>query len=254
MKRTGAAITVVVAAVLAAGCGTNSSNPPTSSPRSATPNTSASSIRPAQTPSSSAPSPTKATSAPTPTTKLVFYRIAYQWAWPGPMSADTAVRHTPKVPPEPELVGISVGQHLVTAGLPYDRMSFTFANAYPSSHFWYSDTLLAVSTGKVIPKPSYGQPNCAWLGISFTVAQAHTSTGASSIVSQPPPFIGEQRIVSYVQAGDVEGGLNYGIIVSWPTAHSNPQIPVRVVEVETVTPAGQHLYTVAFDVDASNHG
>lgn len=137
-------------------------------------------------PSSSTPSPTRATPAPTPTTKLVFYRVAYPWAWPGPATAGTAVRQTPKVPPVPELVGISVGQHLVPAGLPYDRMSFTFTNAYPSSHFWYSDTLLAVSTGKVIPKPSYGQPNCAWLGISFMVAQAHTSSGASSIVSQPP--------------------------------------------------------------------
>ena len=170
------------------------------------------------------------------------------------MSADTSVRHTPKVPPVPELVSISFGQHPITAGVPFERMSFTFTQAFPSSDFWYSNTLLRVASGMVIPKPSYGRPMTGWLGISFTVAQAHTVTGASSILSKPSPFVGGQRIVSYVQAGDFEGGLNYGILLSWPTAQANPQIRVRVVEVETINASGQHLYTVAFDVSTANNG
>ena len=168
------------------------------------------------------------------------------------MSADTSVRHTPKVPPVPELVRISFGQHPGAVGLSYERMSFTFTHAFPSSDFWYSSTLLTVATGKVIPKSSYDRSTTEWLGISFTVAQAHTATGASSIVSEPPRSIGGHRIVGYVQAGDFEGGLNYGILVAQPVGHANPKI--RVVEVETVSSSGEHLFTVAFDIDATPTG
>ncbi len=56
----------------------------------------------------------------------------------------------------------------------------------------------------------------------------------------------------YAQGGDFEGVLTYGIGIRWPVAHSNPQIPVRTYEVETFTASGQHRYTVAIDIDASN--
>jgi len=65
----------------------------------------------------------------------------------------------------------------------------------------------------------------------------------------PPSF---SRRPPYAQGGDFEGVLTYGIGIRWPVAHSNPQIPVRTYEVETFTASGQHRYTVAIDIDASN--
>jgi hypothetical protein len=58
-------------------------------------------------------------------------------------------------------------------------------------------------------------------------------------------------MADYTQAGDFEGVLSYGVGVTWPAAHSNPQLPVRAYEQETVA-GGQHRYTVAIDIDASN--
>ena len=162
------------------------------------------------------------------------------------MSADTSVRHTPHVPPVPQLVRIGFGRH-ATSGLSYERLSFTFTHEFPSSDFWFSGTLLTVGTGQVIPKPSAGGTATEWLGISFTVAQAHTASGTSSVLSRPTRPIGGERVVTYVQAGDFEGGLNYGVLVTWSSAHSDRLI--RVVEVETLSSSGQHLFTVAFDLD-----
>jgi hypothetical protein len=91
------------------------------------------------------------------------------------------------------------------------------------------------------------------LEIVFTQAQAHTADGTrSSIISRPAPGIGYERMTDYAQGGDFEGVLTYGIGVTSPVAHSNPQFPVRAYELETVTASGQHLYTVAIDIDASN--
>jgi hypothetical protein len=244
MKRTSLTVAAVATLIVAAGCG--GSNPAgTSSPGTLTSPATASPTTTSPTPATTSPPP--ATVAPTqgnPSTgvTVVSSRVAYPWGWPGPMAADTAVRHTPKVPPVPELVRISVGEHPATrSSVGYDRIAFTFTEAFPSSDFWYSATLLTVGAGSVIPR----LPGTTWLGVSFTVAQAHTSTGASSIRSQPPRLIGGQRIVTFVQAGDFEGGLNYGIGVRNGSA-STARIPVRVLEVQTSV-AGQHLYTVAFD-------
>ncbi len=91
------------------------------------------------------------------------------------------------------------------------------------------------------------------LKIVFTQAQAHTADGTrSSVISQPAPRIGYQRMAGYAQGGAFEGVLTYGIGINRPVLHSNPQFPVRAYEVETVTPSGQHRYTVAIDIDASS--
>ena len=58
---------------------------------------------------------------------------------------------------------------------------------------------------------------------------------------------------TFAQAGDFEGVLTYGIGVTRPTLPSNPQVPVRAYEIETVTATGQHLYVVAIDIDAGHH-
>ena len=46
--------------------------------------------------------------------------------------------------------------------------------------------------------------------------------------------------------------LTYGIGITRPVLHSNPQPAVRAYEVETVIPGGQHRYTVAIDIDAAS--
>ena len=175
------------------------------------------------------------------------YRVAYGWGWPGPMGEDTAVHHPARVPPVPQLVQVSAGAHpATTATRGFDRLAFTFTEAFPSSDFWFASTLLTVGRGDVVPRPA----GTVWLGISFMVAQAHTEAGVSSILAQPPAHVGGRRIYSFVQAGDFEGGVNYGIAVTTPGGISTHQ-PVRVVEVETINSLGQHRYTVAFDFPVS---
>jgi hypothetical protein len=159
------------------------------------------------------------------------------------------VSHTYSVPPVPELVRIGVGDHPRDTGeRAFNRISFTFTTAFPSYRFVFESQLTADPSGKVVPLAGMGV-----LGIVFTQAQAHTVDGArSSIGSQPARPLHLARAVDYAQAGDYEGVLSYGVGVAWPIAHSNPQIAVRVYEVETIKASGQHLYTVAFDIDATN--
>ena len=59
-------------------------------------------------------------------------------------------------------------------------------------------------------------------------------------------------MAGYARGGDFEGVLTYGIGITWPVPDSNPQIAVRAYEVETATASGQHRYTVAIDIDATN--
>jgi hypothetical protein len=87
--------------------------------------------------------------------------------------------------------------------------------------------------------------------VTFREAQAHTASGGSSVVSKPPARLGMNRITSWVQAGDFEGVLTIDIGIIQPMPQSNPQFPVRAVEVEKVTAQGQHLYVVAIDIDAT---
>ena len=179
---------------------------------------------------------------------MVSSRVAYPWHWPNDVAKRGRVTHTYAVPPVPELVQISVGDHPSAPGdRPYNRMSFTFTTAFPSYRFEYTDHLVADPRGVVISLHGRGV-----LTIVFTTAQAHTLAGASSILSQPAASIGFQRMVDYAQGGDYEGVLSYGIGVSWPIAQSNPQIAVRAYEVQAVTANGKHLYVVAIDVDATS--
>jgi hypothetical protein len=151
------------------------------------------------------------------------------------------------VPPVAELVSIGAGNHPNDPGdRPYNRMSFSFTTAYPSYTFEYVDKLIADGSGQPIPLAGPGV-----LRIVFTPAQAHNQAGtASSIQSQPPARLGMARMVQYVRAGDFEGHLSYGIGITWPNPHSNPQIAVRVYEVTYANSQGEHRYVIAFDVDA----
>lgn len=93
------------------------------------------------------------------------------------------------------------------------------------------------------------------LRVVFNPAQAHSRDGsAPSIRSAPAPHLGMSRMVAYRQAGDFEGHLTYGISITWPIPHSNPQIAARVYEVTYVNAQGEHRYVIALDVDAIADG
>ena len=198
-------------------------------------------------PGSVTPSPSASTSV-TASSQVLSFRLAYPWHWPNDAAMPGRVTHASAVPPVPELVQIKVGAHQAMAGaLAYDRISFTFSNAFPSYRIEFVSNLVSDGSGKVIPLGGQGV-----LEIVFTGAQAHTADGTrSSIISQPSSSIGFPRMTDYAQAADFEGVLSYGIGITWPAGHAGQQLPVRAYEEETVT-GGQHRYTVAIDIDATN--
>lgn len=242
------AVRVLVAVTLAlvplAACAGRGSGPSSgSSPPAATPSTSA--------PSTSAPAPTAQPTPPSATTgpagRVVSSRLAYQWNWPNDATRPGVVRHVQHVPPVPALVAIGVGDHPRDPGeRPSNRMSFTFDTGFPGYRFAFAETLYADGSGAPIALAGSGV-----LVVRFSTAQAHSADGTrSTVISKPPTNLGLRRMASYAQAGDYEGVLTYGIGISWPNPHSNPQIQVRAYEVERVTAQGQHQFVVAIDVDS----
>jgi hypothetical protein len=175
-------------------------------------------------------------------------RLAYPWRWPNDPAVPGQVAHSYPVPPVPELVRINVGDHPGDQGQrPFNRISFTFTTAFPSYRFEFADHLIGDPSGKVIQLKGAGV-----LKIVFSGAQAHAADGTrSSVVSQPAPDIGLLRMADFAQGGDFEGTLTYGIGITWPVPHSNPQFAVRAYEIGTVGADGQHRYVVAIDIDAS---
>jgi hypothetical protein len=157
------------------------------------------------------------------------------------------VQHSYPVPPLPRLIAIGAGSHPAQqAERAYDRMSFTFTTAFPGYQFTFTKALVADPSGKSIKLAGNGV-----LKVTFRLAQAHTASGRSSVISQPPAQLGLNRMVSWAPAGDFEGVVTVGIGISWPNPQSNPQFPVRATEVEKVTAQGRHLYVVAIDIDAT---
>jgi hypothetical protein len=223
------------------------------------PGPSAGSPSPGTAPSTSAPSGTDTSPPAEPTTpsspsttagqggQVVSSRVAYQWNWPNDAARPGAVQHGQHVPPVPALVAIGVGDHPSDAGeRPFNRMTFTFDTGFPGYRFAFADKLYGDGTGEPIALAGRGV-----LVVRFTVARAHSTDGSrSTVTSKPPTNLGLRRMVSYAQAGDFEGVLTYGIGITWPNPHSNPQIPVRVYEVERITAQGQHRFVVAIDVDS----
>ena len=246
------AVTIPFAAVLLAllaACGGQPGQPaagpsPSASTSAAAPSQSAAPSQPAtpRTPSSGTPSPAQSA-------RVLSFRLAYPWHWPNDVVTPGRVTHAPAVPPVPELVRIAVGSPPgAPAAGPFTGLSYTHTPPYPAYRFLCPAPRPGDPSGKVIPLDGQGV-----LKIVFTQAQAHTADGTrSSVISQPAPRIGYQRMADYAQGGDFEGVLTYGIGITQPVEHSNPQFPVRAYEVETVTASGQHLYTVAIDVDGTS--
>ncbi|MBS2965250.1 hypothetical protein KGA66_19530 [Actinocrinis puniceicyclus] len=243
-----APLAVLVLAMLG-GCGGGAAAPgaaPSSVPSVSASPTGAATTSPG--PSRSATAPAARTSPPAPSATVVLSRVTYQWGWPN-AHGSALVTHTYPVPPLPQLVRIAVGDHPRDPGeRPFNRMTFTFTTAFPTYRFAYTGTLTGSGSGQTVPLKGAGV-----LTITFSQAQAHTADGSrSSITAQPGRDIALTRIVDYAQAGDFEGVVTYGLGIAWPIPQSNPQIAVRAYETETITGGGQHLYAVAFDVDATN--
>ncbi len=162
---------------------------------------------PTPTPSTTAtrgPTPSRAPAPATPGWTVVSSRVAYQWGFPG----DTPVRipHTYPVPPVAQLVAIGAAHHPKTAGeRSYDRVSFTFTTGYPSYTIAYWSPII-VDGDRVIPLGGPGS-----LYITFTPAQSHTDSGASSIRSAPPEHLKLSWIADYGAGRDHEGYLDCGL-------------------------------------------
>jgi hypothetical protein len=250
-RTSAAAVTLTFAGllVLASACGGQPGQPAGGTSPSASTSTAAPSQTAGPSQTASPGTPISGTPLPAESAQVLSSRLAYPWHWPNDVTTPGRVTHAVAVPPVPELVKISVGTHPAAAGeRSFNRMSFTFTTAFPSYRFEFVGQLVSDPGGKVIPLD--GQDV---LKIVFTQAQAHTADGTrSSVVSQPAPRIGYQRMAGYAQGGDFEGVLSYGIGITRPVLHSNPQSAVRAYEVESVTSSGQHRYTVAIDIDAGN--
>jgi hypothetical protein len=183
---------------------------------------------------------------PSPTGTVISARVSYPWHWPNDVNQPGLVAHPVSVPPVPELVAISAGEHPhEPGGVPYERLSFTFTRAFPSYQFRFVSSLVSDPGGRTVPLGGKGV-----LQMTFRPAQAHSASGSSSVVTQPPAHLGYSRMVDWAQGGDFEGVLSYGIGVNWPVAHSNPQPLVRAIEAEKISAQGQHLYVVAIDIAA----
>lgn len=227
------------------GCGPTAPIAVPAAPSSGSPPASSATTSPAPATATGTPPPNDTTTAPG--TTVVLSRVAYPWHWPNDAGHPGGVTHTYQVPPVPQLVQIGVGDHPSDAGeRPFNRMAFTFTAAFPSYRLEFVDKLIGDGDGNTIPLGGLGV-----LKVTFRQAQAHTEDGNSSVASRPPAQIGYLRMVDYAQGGDFEGVLSYGIGITWPIPHSNPQIAVRAYEIEQVTGQGQHLYVVAIDVDAT---
>lgn len=229
----GAVIVISVGLIAVAACGSSTAPSGTSS-------------SPAPAASGATTSPPTAAASPSAASRVVLSRVTHAWQWPN-WNGIAAVQHSYSVPPVPTLVAISAGDHPIDPGVrPYNRMSFTFTGAFPSYQFSWVSGLVSDPGGRPISLTGDDV-----LQVTFRLAQAHTSTGQSSVASQPPSVLGMSEMVSWALAGDVEGVLSYGIGTRRAIVQSNPQTAVRTVEVEQVTAQGQHLYIVAIDIDAT---
>jgi hypothetical protein len=180
---------------------------------------------------------------------VISFRETYSWNWPNDPTTPGKVRHRPTAPVIPQLVRINAGQHPHDPGeYGFDRISFAFTSGLPSYRFEFAD-LLGDPSGRPVPVTGMGT-----LTIVFSNAQAHTSTTPvrSSIVTQPKRPLNYDRLVDYAQAGDFEAVLTYGLGMRWDVLKSNPQLMIRVSELETAGPNGVHQYVVAFDAQLGN--
>jgi hypothetical protein len=194
-------------------------------------------------PTSESPSPT----APSSEWTVVSTKVSVPWTDVSGARLPMDVRHAYGKPPVANLVAIGAADHLNNAGArPYSRMSFSFTARFPTYRFNF-EPYWTNESGQ-----EFKLDGGILLVIVFLPAQAHTPTGHSTVVSQPPSQLGLSRMVNYVKVDDSEGYLAYVIGVPWtpPDDVTPPGHPVRVYEVTYVNGLGEYRYVVAIDIDA----
>jgi hypothetical protein len=152
-RKSTAAVTLASALLLAvlAACGGQPGKP------AAAPSPPASTSTTAPSPASTPSSPGAGTPSPAPSAQVLSSRLAYPWHWPNDVATPGRVTHANAVPPVPELVQISVGNHPSDPRQrPFNRMSFTFTTTFPSYRFEFTDKLIGDASGKVIPLKGLG--------------------------------------------------------------------------------------------------
>ncbi|NES14969.1 MULTISPECIES: hypothetical protein [Micromonospora] len=161
------------------------------------------------------------------------WRVTYGWAVP---TSAARVRHPVRVPvtpapgePLPVLVRIEVGDHPAEG---YSRITFVFRGPTPSYQARYVSRV--ESDGSGIP---VSLPGNTFLTIRFDPAQAHDSTGRST-VSAPPRTIGYPALRGWAPAGDFEGYVTVGLGVRT----SGGRLPVRLGE--STRPDGTHVVSL----------
>ena len=122
---------IFVLAALAA-CGTSTPPGPSATP---SPGRSATSTGPASSsPAATAPAVTAPATPTAPAASVLSSQVSYAWHWPNDAANPARIQHSYPVPPLPQLIAISAGDHPASTGQrAYNRMSFTFRTAFPSS-------------------------------------------------------------------------------------------------------------------------
>lgn len=230
----GASVLALISATVA-GCG---SSKPAASPTHGVASSSA---------AASTSSATSAAPSPTASVHVVSSVVTYPWNWPNSAVQPCVVKHSYQVPPLPVLTKIAVGEHY-EAKPTFDRITFTFTGTFPGYDVSWVSELVADPSGK----PVVLEGNDI-LRIRFTEADAHNASG-STIISAPPAHVGYKAINSYAQAGDFEGVITYGVANYRTITNSNPQPPVRIIEVKTTDGHGGYLYIVAIDIQNRGMG
>ncbi|MFE9690793.1 hypothetical protein [Micromonospora sp. NPDC005806] len=184
---------------------------------------------PAATPAATTPAP--ATTAASPAAGD--WRVTYGWAVP---AAPARVTHTVPVPvtpapgePLPVLVQIQVGDHPAEG---FSRISFAFRGPAPSYQVAYVARVESDGSGTPVSLPGN-----AFLAVRFDPAQAHDSSGRST-VSAPPRAIGYPTLRGWAPAGDFEGYVSFGLGVQT----SGTRLPLRLGE--STRPDGTHVVSV----------
>lgn len=235
--------TTIALLLCAALAGCSEPSGPSPSATVSPPATSAAPTSPA--PTTMAPT-TSPVPSPSPSSSVLRAVTTHDFGIPTaghPFATEHTVRPpvaTPPAPPLPCLQEIAAARHPEQRP-GYDQMSFRFTGGFPSYEVGYVSAITSPGTGEQLPVPGA----TAILRVRFQDAQAHDEAGRSCIRSAPAPTLGFPAIRGYVQAGDFEGVLDFGIAVGVKPAGAAGR--VRTVEVERLE-GGQHLSILAVQV------
>jgi hypothetical protein len=222
MRHRVAGMALLVSAALLAGC--SQLYPPGLYPSASPTDTSS----PSASPSPPAPSP-----SPSAVTGVVTHDFGVPVAGAAFRTEHTVVPPVapPPAPPLPCLVEITSSQH-PDQNPPYEEFAFRFSGAFPTYEIVYGAPTKE-GTGNPVELPG----TKAVLTAKFEQAQAHQDAN-TCIQSEPGSPVNLPVVHSYVQAGDNEGVVTYGIGIGEGSDADDGQGSLRVVESQVEDAAG----------------